>query len=196
MAGLRSHSRPPAPAPLAFTLDGHRMILGARPWRWWLRVLSSEPPGCWFHAIPLAVQGAGPGHLIGRIVDEADPFDLDDLESLAQDVLSTLLGIDWWAGHRLLRMAASNWLAFDAWCMSRGLDVEGMHPGRLCAAVYSWRLSYCQKESDKAKLDNEVFAPPPLRTAANRLRDQAPAGWDDRAESAAFASAMSNLNSR
>lgn len=196
MAGLRHRSQPPVPLPADFTLDGHRLTLPALPTRQWLRALACEPPGCWFQLIPLGMRAQDREHLVRRLTDVDDPWDLDDAEELAQDVLSPVLGMDLWAAHRLARMAYSNWLAFDSWCVRHGLDPMRITPGRLVSAVYAWRLAACEKQSDVTKLDADVFAPPPLRTASGRARDQAPRDWDDDAESAAFLAAMNNLNAR
>lgn len=196
MAGLRASTRPPAPFPVAFTLDGHHMRLRERSGRWWLRRLSAEPPGCWFHIVPMGLPKVQADHLMGRLMDPSDAFDLDDVEGLAEDVVGRVVGMDMWAAHRLCRVAFSNWLVFDAWCVGKGADPIAMSPGRLVAAVYAWRLSFVQKKNDLTKLDNEIFAPPPMRMASGSLRDLAPRGWDERAESAAFEAARSNLNAR
>jgi len=196
LAGLRAGAQPPAPTPLEFTVDGETFTLGSQSTRWWLRVLSYEAPGCWFSIIPLSLESASRSRLLERITDDSDRFDLDELEKVAEEVVGVVLGMEFWAGHRLLRLASSNWLMFDGWCLSKGIDVMALPPGRVASAVYGWRMASCQKESDKAKIDSEIFGPPPLRAASGRLRDQAPRGWDDRAESSAFMTAVSNLNSR
>lgn len=196
MSGLRAGARPPAPAPLTFRLDGHAYTIPERPTRWWLRVLSYEAPGCWFSIVPMSLEMQERKHLIDRLMDDNDRFDLDHLEKVAEEAIGTLLGMEFWAGCRLIRMAYGNWASFDGWALSHGLNVMELEPGRVATAVYGWRLGMCQKESDRGKLDSEVFGPPPIRAASGRLRDQAPRGWDDRAEASAFMSAVSNLNSR
>lgn len=194
MAGLRSRTRPPAPLPYRFRIDGDTYTITAHPVRWWVRTLAAAPPGCWWHVVPLGLDPAGRRRLIGRLLDEDDPLDLDDVEDATVRALTDVMGMDMWAAHRLMGTAYANWMVFDGWAASHGFDpAQASHPARVAAAVYTWRLGACEKQQDVTKLDNEIFAPPPLRTAAGRLRDQAPIGWDDAQEAAAFEKAVSNL---
>lgn len=193
MAGL-ARTRPPAPLPYTFGVDGARYTLADRPARWWMRVLSAEPPGCWWQIVPAGLSGSAPQELVRRLTDPEDTFDLDDAEALAEQVVEDVLGIGLYPAQRLLRSAYANWLSLEAWCISKGAgDLINGHPSRLCSAVYSWRLAMCEKKSDLARLDNEVFAAAPSRHASGRLRDPGKArGWDEQAESAAFMAAMNS----
>lgn len=194
MAGPASRTRPPATLPYRFAVDGHQYLLPHRPGRWWLRVLTYETPGCWWQIIPAGLDGNGPKHLVDRLTDPKDRFDLDDIEQVAEQVVQDVLGIGLYPAQKLMRMAYGNWLQFDAWCISKGLSsLMDDHPARMCSAVYSWRLDACQKKTDLAKLDNEIFASPPARHASGKLRDPAKArGWDEQTESDAFMKAMAN----
>lgn len=194
MAGP-SRTRPPLPLPYAFTVDGARYVLRDRPARWWMRVLVSKPPGCWWQIVPGNLADGGPGHLVGRLHDPSDPFDLDDMEALAEQVVGEVLGIDLYPAQRLMQMAYSNWIHFESWSVRQGLpDLLLGSAGRLCSAVYAWRQSGCEKKTDFVKLDNEVFSPPPTRHASGRLRDPAKArGWDKERESAAFMEAFQQM---
>lgn len=190
MSGLRKSSAPPLPLPLTFHLDGRPLRLLERPTWWWLRILASQPPGCWWFAVPASLEGEGAEHVVDRMLDAEDPLDLDDVERLAERVLGAALGVDLWAGHRLAQLAHGNWLAFDGWCASRGFDPLTQPVGRVLSAVYTWRVGLCEKKTDVQQVDAQVWAPPPQLTAAGRLRDQAPAGWDDDTEAAMFMAAM------
>lgn len=195
MAGLRSRTHPPAPLPFTFRIDGAPYTITPHSPRWWMRTLAAEAPGCWWHVIPLGLDEAGRRRLLGRLFDPEDALDLDDVEDIAVRVLTTVMGMDMWAAHRLMASAYGNWLVFDGWCATKGGNdpAQVSHPARIASLAYTWRLSHCEKQQDLTKLDNEIFAPPPLRTAAGRLRDQAPVGWDDAREAAAFESAVANL---
>lgn len=186
----RKGTRPPEPAPVAFTLDGHRLVLGHRPARWWLRTLASEPPGCWWQAVPMALEHGGLDHVVGRLTDEGDAFDLDDAERLAEQVVGAVAGMDFWAAHRLAASVWGNWIHFDGWAATNGFDPLCAPVGRVLSAAYAWRMGMCEKKSEAQKVDGEVWGPPPMKTAAGRLRDQAPVGWDDDRESAAFMDAL------
>lgn len=189
----RDAHRPPVPAPFTFYVDGAPYVLRQRPVRWWLHVLASRTPACWLHAVVFNLHGDGTRRLLGRLYDNTDGFDLDQVEDLAVDVVGHLCGMDGWAAQRLAVTARSSWLAFDAWCIRNGFDPGAHGLGRAVAAVYAWRFEACKKQSDVAKLDNEVFAKPPMRRPSGRLREAAPRTWSDEQESAAFMAALKQV---
>lgn len=197
MAGP-SRTRPPLPLPHAFTVDEERFVLRDRPLRWWMRVLVSEPPGCWWQIVPGNLAGDGPRRLLDRLHDPGDRFDLDDIEAVAEQVAGEVLGIDLYPAQRLMQMAYGNWIHFEAWTIQQGLpDPLAGSPGRLCSAVYAWRQAGCEKKADISKLDNEIFAAPPARHVSGRFRDPAKArGWDHERESAAFMDAFNQMGKR
>lgn len=193
MATGRDFTTPPLPLPYSFTLDGHSLTVRSRPTRWWIRTMSAKAPGFWLHALVLNLEGEGPTHLLERLHEGDDPFDLDDAEQLAEEVLAAVMGMEMWAAHRLMSFAYSNWITFDGWCLTNGFDPVDAVPGRVAAAVFAWRLSHCEKKNDVAKLQQEVFGPPPVKRASGRLRDAAPRSWSEAAESAAFEKALADM---
>lgn len=190
MSDLRRESRPPTPLPLTFLVDGEPLVLVDHDTTWWVKVLAADPPGCWWQAIPGALREQDQEWLVDRMVDENDPFDLDDLESAAELALTDALGINLWAGHQIARILYGNWLPFDGWCASNGFDPITAPIGRVLSAGYTWRIGLCEKKSEVSQVDSQVWGPPPARTASGRLRDQAPVGWNEEKESAAFMSAL------
>lgn len=182
---------PPAELPLRFEVDGDVFTLPALPTRTLLERLVCDPPACWWNLVPREVDHGDRLHR--RLTDPDDDFDLDQLESVAEAVLSTLLGTGFHAGQRLLASAYANWMAFDGWCWTRGQDPLAQPIGRVAAAVYAWRRSLCAKDADLVKLDQEIWAPPPGLTVTGQPRDAAPDGWDDDTEADLFAAAMAGL---
>lgn len=185
-SALRQQLGLPAAAPLEFDVDGETYRLPELPARTWLETLPLQPPGCWWQLIPVALDGAGGHQLYGRLLDDDDPFDLDDLEAVAVRVLGEACGTDFWAATRLAAMAYSNWMVFDGWCWTRGVDPLAQPIPRVLAAVYTWRRSLCTKESQVAAVDAEVWADPPPTTASGAPREIVLPAWSDEREAATF----------
>lgn len=187
---------PTARCPLPFLVDGTELVFPELDTRTWLDALVLQPPGCWWHLFPVHLNPDDAQWLVERMTDPtrdpddprrfADPFDLDDLENLALEVLSSVLGMDFWAAHHLAVSAWSNWFAFEAWSVGVGLDPLTAPIGRMLTAAYAWRRSLVQKDIELTVLDAEVFAPGPAVMASGNPRDAAPMGWSDERESAAF----------
>ncbi|WP_367139277.1 hypothetical protein [Saccharothrix sp. HUAS TT1] len=197
---LRAVHGPPAATPLPFRVDDRELLLPDLATRTWLEALVLEAPGCWWRLLPGALDPDDADWLTGRLVDLEtadgddslwrDAYDLDDLEDAALAVLGAALGMDFWVATRLAGTAWANWMAFDGWCFARGVDPLREPIGRLLTGVYRWRLSLCQKDSEVAVLDAEVFAPAPGVRMSGRSRDAAPLGWSAQREEAAFMQAF------
>lgn len=198
---LRAVQGPPAAHPLGFVVDGRELVLPDLDTRTWLHALVLEPPGCWWQLLPAALDPDDAAWLTERLVDMRpaedddtrwdDPFDLDDLEDIALAVLGAAVGMDFWVATRLAGMAWGNWMAFDGWSFARGVDPLAESIGRLLTGVYTWRVSLCQKDSEIAVADGELFAPAPAVRMSGRSRDAAPLGWSTEREEAAFMAAFS-----
>ena len=186
----RTQLGPPARCPLSFVVDGYTYTLPELDTRTWLDTLPMDPPGCWWHLLPGQLSNADQEHVVGRLFHPDDDLDLDDVETAAEAVLAAVLGMDLWAAHRLAGMVHTNWALFDGWSYKRGVDPLGEPPGRVLSAAYVWRRDMCEKKSELARLDTEIFAPGPELMMSGNPRDPAPAGWDDEQESAVFAQAM------
>lgn len=163
------HRGPPARLPLTFEIDGERFTLPDLDTRTWLDALALEPPGSWLSLVPLRLDGDGPDRLWQRLMDPADPFDLNDAEHVAVDVLGAAVGMDLWAANRLAATAYSNWLGFDGWSYTRGLDPLREPIGRVLAGCYSWCVQQCEQDKMTA-LDQEIWSGPPELTPAGGRR--------------------------
>lgn len=186
----------PAPNPVTFTVDAVTYTLDDIPTRDWFEVLTTQRPACWLQILPNRLAGTGPQELAQRVVDDEDDFDIDDMERIAEAVISQACGTDFEAARNLAISGYSNWMIFDGWCASRGFAPLDEPVSRAIAAVYAWRRSLCVEKGDLAKLDAEIFVMPPGTTVSGRPRRAEPAGWTDEVEAAGFMSAMANLTGR
>jgi hypothetical protein len=195
---LRQQHGPPAPAqPLDFEIDGETFTLPVLGTRAWLEILTLKRPGCWWQAIPTALAGTGFTRLYARLVDNDDTFDIDDLESVAEQVLPHVLGVEIDAASRLASGAYGNWMLFDSWAATVGLDPIELPIPRLLAASYAWRRALCQETAELRRLDTEVFAPAPADTISGKSRVlSAEPEWLDEQEEAAFMGFLSNIGAR
>lgn len=185
--GLRSLTRPPQPFPVSFTVDGRRMSLPDHSSGWWVRTLAYQAPHCWWQIIPMGLRHQDRIWLLMRLDDPADPFDMDEVETLAEKVIEQALGMNVWVAHRLMAIAQSQWVQLQAWCIQQGvLGLLDGHPAQIASAVYAWRLAAAGNAGEERKvrqelnkLDAEVWAPPPMHMHSGNLRDMAPPGWSD-----------------
>lgn len=190
MSGLRKSTQPPHLGDVAVGVDGRRLVLPARESLWWVRTLAADPPGCWWPVLPMSAPKQDRHWLMGRMLDEDDALDLDQVEELAERAIGAVCGVNLWAAHRIAQIVYGNWMIFDGWSASNGFDPLSAPIGRVLSAAYAWRMSYCEKKSDVNKVEMQVWGPPPMRMASGRLRDLAPVGWTDEAESSAFMAAL------
>lgn len=189
-ADLRSRTHPPRPLPYAFTVDGHTFTMPDHPSRWWVRSLASQAPGCWWAIVPSGLSRDEAAHLLTRLDDADDRFDLDDLQLLAEQVTAAILGMELWPAHRLLSIAYSNWVHLEAWTIQQGcLGLLSGHPAQIASAVYAWQLDAARSSGDAkkarqelTKLESRVWGPPPMHLESGSPRDMAPEGWDERAD--------------
>ncbi|MBB3665935.1 hypothetical protein FB384_004894 [Prauserella sediminis] len=184
---------PPAQLPITFAVDDDTYTLPELDTRTILDALVLDPPGCWWHLIPTQLDGDGPERLWLRLRDPDDPFDLDDLENVAETVLGDLCGMDLYAATRLAGSVYGNWMIFDGWSYTRGVDPLAQPIGRLLSAAYYWRRSLCTKDTELGRLDHEIWGPPPPRTMSGKPRDPAPASWSDEVEANSFMQAMAQI---
>ena len=165
---------PPARLPLGFEVDGETFTLPELDTRTWLDALALEPPGCWWAVIPGELAEPEFARVWSRMRHRDDPLDIDDLEAVAEPVLTAALGVELWAAHRLAGAVYGNWLLFDGWSYSRGLDPLREPIGRVLSACYYWRAQMCEKESEITKLDHQIWAGPPTLLPSGRERDALP----------------------
>lgn len=182
---------PPLATPLAFEVDGREYTLPELDTRTWLAALALEPPGCWLHLIPMRLDSDDQAHLIERMFDPGDSFDLLDCETVAADVLTRALGIDLWAANNLAATAWGNWLAFDGWSYTQGVDPLREPIGRVLAACYTWQVSRCEKRTDLVRLEHTTWTGPPPTDPLGRLRDTMPTWATDGREERMFTDFLS-----
>lgn len=192
-ATAHQHLGPPAAAPLRFDLDGDRVTVPELPTRVWLDALVHDRPGSWMTLVPGALARDDARLLVDRMTDPGDPFDLDDLERVAETVIGAACGVALDPACRLAATAYANWILFDGWCIERALHPLEEPIGRVLAAAYAWRRSLCQERSDLARLDDEIWVPAPAARASGAARDAVPAAWTDEREEAAFLTTMAAL---
>lgn len=185
----------PAACPLDFTVDDATYTLPDLDTRTWLQALTLQPPGNWWHLIPMELPEPQGTRLLRRLHDPDDTFDLDNLEQVATTVLGSVCGMQWHGAARLAVLVYSNWVLFDGWCWSRGTSPLTEPIGRVLAAAYHWRRSMCVKDSELARLDDELWAQP-ATTVTGKPVDAAPPSWDDKQEADTFAAAMGALGAR
>jgi hypothetical protein len=174
-------------------VDGEDYTLPDLDTRTWLEALVLKRPYSWLAIIPAELAPADQDRLWERLFDPDDDLDLDDLEVVAETVLTEACGMDFDPACQLALSAYGNWLLFDGWCTSVGLDPLRVPVSRLLAATYTWRRSLCSDKKDLAKLDNEIWVSPPPLTASGRSRDQTPRDWSDEREEETFLSALSAI---
>lgn len=177
---------PPARLPLTFEVDGHEYTLPELDTRTWLSTLALEPPGCWLQVIPMRLDVDQQIHLLERMFDPLDSFDLLDVETVATNVITEALGLDFWAGHNLATTVWTNWLAFDGWSYTRGVNPLREPIGRVLAACYTWQASQCEKRSDFVRLEHTVWSGPPPTDPLGRPRTTIPTWADDGREEEMF----------
>lgn len=188
----------PAPLPerdpIPFTIDGQHFELGHISTRQWLDALAYEPVTCWWLPFMGALPDTAQAGLIHRLQDNADPLDIDDLEKYALTVLEARLGMDFFAAHRLVAFARSNWLIFDGWMIEKsGVDPLTLPVDRIAHAAYNMQLQGAEKDSDHYKINSKIFAPPDGTRASGRdwADDPAVTRSIDELESNAFMQALS-----
>src|SRR5690625_306730 len=190
MSGLRKTTQPPHVGDVAVLVDERRIVLRERGALWWVRSLTAGPPGCWWPGLPMGLDQRDRTWMLERMLDSQDDLDLDEVEGLAEQVVGAVCGMNIWAAHRIAQIIYGNWMAFDGWAASKGFNPLSAPIGRVLSAAYAWRMSHCEKKADVNKVEMKVWGPPPGRMASGRLRDAAPVGWTDEAESAAFMAAL------
>lgn len=185
---LRARTHPPRDLPYTFTVDGRPMTVPEYPARWWVRALASTPPGCWWSIVPSSLDREDATYLLERLDNAEDPFDLDDLQLLAEQVAAAVLGMEIWSAHQLMSIAYSNWVQLEAWAIQQGcLGLLSGHPAQVASAAYAWQLGAAQSAEPKkarqeiTKLDSRIWGPPPMHLESGSPRDMAPQGWDDKA---------------
>ena len=80
---------------------------------------------------------------------------------VAIDTAPELYGVPWWAAGRLCATAAAHWRDWEAWTVTQGVDVTRAPAHRICAAALAWLRAGCKEERDFARLEHEIFTPPP-----------------------------------
>jgi hypothetical protein len=175
-----------------FVVDDDLYVLPELPARAWLDALTLERPACWLQIVPTCLEGDGARDLSHRVVDDNDPMELDDLENVAEAVVARVCGMHVYAASALAVSAVHNWVLFDGWAVTVGLDPLAAPISRTLAAAYAWRRSLCQEKADLTRLDVEVWNSTPGLTVMGRPRDVQPI-WKAEDEEAMLLGAMAAL---
>ena len=177
---------------IPFRIDGEDYTLPSIPTREWLDALTYQPPDCWWRLLPGWLPPEQSERIIERLNTDSDPFDVDDLEKFGLTVLGARVGCDFFAAQRLVMFVRSNWMVFDGWCVEHGADPFELSIDRVVNAAYAIRMQGCEKDSDRAKVSSQTFAPPPGTRASGRRWEDDPAftASIDLIESEWFAAAL------
>lgn len=165
-----------------------RLVKGGRdfhvphvPPRVLLRVFADN---AWWSVIPQMLPPDDQAYLFERLNDPDDRFDLVQMYRVGTRVLGAVVGWEWHIGQRLAVKARERWTAFDAWSVRHGFDPydEAMPPARLFNALWSFLTFGISKDSEAAKLEAELLAPPTLPPS---ILEEAPL-WSSGEEADAF----------
>lgn len=123
--------------------------------------------------------------LAGAMFRRGSGVSLALLNTIADRIFETHLGIPRWVAARLWQQAASSWMLVDGELQLRGLDVFEMPAGRATNAVFALIRSW--QAGDKRALDTwtRKIMTPPLREIERWKRDDVAvesASADDMAE--------------
>ncbi|MFI6326565.1 hypothetical protein ACIBG8_54215 [Nonomuraea sp. NPDC050556] len=178
---------PGLPARFRMSKSGRTLHVPEIPARDLMRLFADN---AWLVLIPHGMNDSDKEYLFGRLMDPADPLDMVRLYRAATRVLGGCVGWDWHVGQRLAVKARAQWSSFDAWSVRQGFDPYACAAPRLFNAVFSWLGSQCVKDSDAAKLEAELFAPPSLPPS---ILEEAPL-WSAAEEGSGFMSAFAAQN--
>lgn len=167
---------PPLPhrGSLAFSIDGDHYELPDIPTTAWLDAFAYAMPGAWLRLMPGWLPRDQQITIERRITAPPgrDVFDLDHLEKHSMNVLGHICGVEFHVAQRLILAARSDWMLFDGWCASHGIDPYETHISRICNIAYRLRLEACEKDSERYAVKARLWAPPDGTRASGR-------SWDD-----------------
>lgn len=161
----------PIELPHVVTIDGIEVEIPEIPTSTLLGWLAT---GAWWSLFPESVDQTRIMPLTARFVDDEDNFDFENLWFPATTLFGRLAGTHggesstgWWPALRLAATATANWTLYTAWCATVGSSpIEGPL-WRVTGTIYGWlRALRAGDEQELAKLDQFVWAPPPVKAAA------------------------------
>lgn len=161
----------PIELPHQITIDGIELTLPAIPTPELLYLVATQS---WWQLLPNAVDPEQAVPLMERIHDAGDHFDFEHLWDPAILVLGRAAGIAprkassaaaWWAAVRVAGNALGEWPLFSAWCARHDVDITGGPLWKVVAAAYAWLRDQVAPQ-DLAKLEQQIWAPPPFAPAA------------------------------
>ena len=162
----------PLELPHEITIDGHRLVI---PEISTSQQLSWLARGAWWEILPAAVELEQVIPLAIRLENQDDyGFDFEHFWEPATLIFAGLagtiprdgVGTGWWPAIRLASTALVQWPLYVAWCASHGTGPLDGPLWRVIANVYAW-LRDGRDAQDLAKLEQQIWAPPPIRTATD-----------------------------
>jgi hypothetical protein len=150
MPGARALPQDP---PVTITVDGEKVVCAHTASAWWIGRLKDA------NWLGLACDAAP--HLVARMWDREDAFDLDDAARLAIALTEHVTGMGWPRAVRLAAQAAHDWPMFEAWAAThaQGLDLMTAPPRRTLAAVNAMLLASCEKQADAERMMRQLDDP-------------------------------------
>lgn len=166
----------PLELPLEFTFDDRHLILPEVPTH---RLLLWLATGSWWELLPQAVEFDGIAPLVMRLLDPDDyGFDFEQFWEPAITLFAGLAGTrpreglatGWWPAVRLAATAMAQWPVYTAWCVTHGSHPLDGPLWLVVGRIYAW-LRDGRDEKSLAKLEQEIWAPPPIVMTAISTAD-------------------------
>jgi hypothetical protein len=143
----------PQDPPVTLSVDGESVVCAHTGALWWINRLKTAD---W-----LALAADTAPHLVARLWDPEDEFDLDDAARLAIALTELVTGMPWPRAVRLAAQAAHDWPMFEAWAIThaQGLDLATAPPRRTLAAANAMLLGSCEKPADGERIMRQLDDP-------------------------------------
>lgn len=159
----------PVELPHVLTVDGHQLVIPQIPTATLLAALAGA---AWWELLPQAVPFEQMAPLLVRLVDDDDEWDYECLWEAATVLFAGLAGTlpregagtGFWAGVRLAATAVVQWPLYAAWCATHGTPPLDGPLWEVISRVYAFARDGLDA-SGLAKLEQQIWAPPPIKSA-------------------------------
>lgn len=167
--------------PVLVDLGGTDYRIGPRPAGDWLVPILEKG---WAAIVPGMLDALPAGRTLDDLYDDltAGAITTTECEKAAQDAVSAVSGLKWWAAVKLIHAGASDPGVIGELRLS-GVDLSAAPLGAVVAGLYRI-YTRDQDPKDAAKLDAELMRPPAGVSAADRFDEAEAAEMFERAFSA------------
>lgn len=162
----------PVELPHEFTLDDHVLTIPQIDTPTLFGWLAN---GAWWQILPESVDTVRLMPFSLRFISDHDEFDYEHLWEPATAIFAALagtrprdgVGTGWWPAVRLAASASVNWLVYTGWCAAHGTRPLEGPLWQVIGGIYGWlRDGRAGNPDELAKLDQAIWAPPPVTSAA------------------------------